>query len=149
MRCFLSILLLTGLSVVAIAQNKSEPPIQVQLNPQKHLHLRVTLQSDAATTATIYQADLPWGIRDSMIYSAVRPNGEPIELIFPTDDPGPATISVKPGETLVGDIDLQYVIRDLSVAKKSDVLLFWAYKAPAALHITRWTGGLVVIPQQK
>jgi len=38
---------------------------------------------------------------------------------------------------------------DPNALKKSDVLLFWAYKAPAALHIPRWTGGLVVIPQQK
>jgi len=58
-------------------------------------------------------------------------------------------VSIKAGETLVAEIDLRYVIRDLNVLKKSDVLLFWAYKAPNALHIPRWTGGLVVIPQQR
>lgn len=58
-------------------------------------------------------------------------------------------MSIKPSETLVGDIDLRYVIRDLSVLKKSEVLLFWAYKAPSELQIPRWTGGLVVIPQQR
>jgi hypothetical protein len=84
-----------------------------------------------------------------MVFAVARPNGEPIDLIFPVDDPGPAKVSIKPRETLVGDIDLRYVIRDLNVLKKSDVLLFWAYKAPDALHIPHWTGGLVVIPQQK
>jgi hypothetical protein len=84
-----------------------------------------------------------------MVFAAARPNEEPVELMLPVSDPGLSEMSVKPGETLAGDVDLRNVIRDLSVLKKSDVLLFWAYKAPAALHLPSWTGGLVVIPQQK
>jgi len=83
-----------------------------------------------------------------MVFAAVRPNGDAVELPLPVSDPGLSEMSVKAGETLTGDIDLRYVI-DPNALKKSDVLLFWAYKAPAALHIPRWTGGLVVIPQQK
>jgi hypothetical protein len=85
-----------------------------------------------------------------MVFAAIRPNGEPVELIFPLDDPGPTKVSVKPREMLTGDIDLRYVIRDLNaMIKKSDVLLFWAYKSPDELHIPRGSGGLVRIPQQK
>jgi hypothetical protein len=150
MRSFRTVIIfLAALMTVAVAQDTEKPAIQVDLNPQKPLHLLVTLRSGAATTVTFYQADLPWGIRDSMVYAAMRPNGEAIDLIFPTDDPGPARVSIKPGDTLVGDIDLQDVIRDLNVTKKSDVLLFWAYRSPKELHIPRWSGGLVVIPQQK
>jgi hypothetical protein len=105
MRC-LSILLLAGLSAVAVAQNKSEPAIQVRLNPQKPLHLRVTLRSGAATTVTINRFDLPWGYRYSMVFAAVRPNGDAVELPLPVSDPGLSEMSVKPGETLTGDIDL-------------------------------------------
>ena len=148
MRCLLSILLLASLSVVAVAQNKSEPAIQVQLNPQKPLHLRLTLRSGAATTVKINRFDLPWGYRYSMVFAASRPNEEPVELLLPVSDPGLAEMSVKPGETLTGDIDLRNVI-DQKALKKSDVLLFWAYKAPAVLHIPRWSGGLVVVPQQR
>jgi hypothetical protein len=149
MRGFLTgILLLAGLSVVAVAQSNSEPAIQVQLNPQKPLHLRVTLRSGAATTISISRYELPWGWSYSMVFAAVRPNGDAVELPLPVSDPGLSEMSVKAGETLTGDIDLRYVI-DPNALKKSDVLLFWAYKAPAALHIPRWTGGLVVIPQQK
>jgi hypothetical protein len=64
-------------------------------------------------------------------------------------NPGPSKVSVKPREMLTGDIDLRYVIRDLNAMKKSDVLLFWAYKSPDELHIRRWSGGWVLIPQQK
>jgi hypothetical protein len=150
MRSILSaMILVVGFSSAAVAQNMPEPAIQVELNPQKPLHLRVTLRSRATTTATFYRADLPWGNRHSMVFSAVRPNGEPIDLIFPIDDPGPTEVSVKPRDVLTGDVDLRYVIRDLNVLKKSDVLLFWAYKSPAELHIPRWSGGLVFIPQQK
>jgi len=64
-------------------------------------------------------------------------------------DPVSAEVSIKPGETLTGDIDLHYVIRDLDVLKKSDILLFWAYKSPEELHLPRWSGGLVLIPRQE
>lgn len=144
-----AIILVASFSSAAVAQNTPEPAIQVELNPQKPLHLRVTLRSGAATTATFYRADLPWGNRYSMVFAAVRPTGEHVDLELPVDDPGPTKVSVKPREVLTGDIDLRYVIRDLNATKKSDVLLFWAYKSPDELHIPRWSGGLVLIPQQK
>jgi len=151
MRSILSALILplvAGFSSLAVAQNRPEPAIQVELNHQNPLHLRVTLRSGAATTATFYQADLPWGNRYSVVFAAVRPNGEPVDLVFPIDDPGPTRVSVKPREVLTGDIDLRYVIRT-NAMKKSDVLLSWAYKSPDELHIPHWSGGLVLIPQQK
>jgi hypothetical protein len=79
----------------------------------------------------------------------VKPSGESVDLELPVADAVMREVSVKAGETLTGDVDLRNVIGDLNVLKKSDVLLFWAYEAPAALHLPRWTGGLVVLPQQK
>lgn len=142
-------LALATLSNAGFAQNAPKPGVKVALSRENPLHLRVTLTSGAATTIRINRYDLPWGYRYSMVFAAVRPNGEPIELLLPVADPGLKEISVKPGETLTGDVDLRYVIDDSSALKKSDVLLFWAYQAPAALHLPDWSGGLVVIPQQK
>jgi hypothetical protein len=150
MRCFpVAFLFLASFSALGFAQNSLKPAIRVELDRQKPLHLRVTLRSGAATTATLYRSDLPWGWRYGMVFSAVRPNGEPIDLGLPIDDPAAIKVSVKPGEMLTGDIDLRSVIRDMNAMKKSDVLLFWAYKSPDALHLPRWSGGLVLIPQQK
>ena len=150
MRSIISVIVLVaGFWSVAVAQNTAEPAIQVELNPQKPLHLRVTLRSGAATSVTFGRWKLPWGNRYSMVFTAVRPNEEPVDLELPVDDPGPTKVSLKPREVLTGDIDLRYVIRDLNAMKKSDVLLFWAYKSPDELHIPRWSGGLVIIPQQK
>lgn len=139
---------LTACCAPPMESHTTPPAIQVELNLQKPLHLRVTLRSGAATTISISRYELPWGWRYSIVFAAAKPNGEAVDLILPVDDPGLVEMTVKPGETLTGDIDLRYVIAP-NALKKSDVLLFWAYKAPAALHIPRWSGGLVVIPQQR
>jgi len=144
-----AITVLVSFSAFGLAQHPPKPVVQVELNRQKSLHLTVTLTSGAKTTVTVYRAVLPWGFRYSMVYSAVRPNGEPVELLLPVADPVNVEVSIKPGETLTGDIDLHYVIRDPDALKKSDMLLFWAYKSPQELHLPGWSGGLVVIPRQK
>jgi hypothetical protein len=143
-----ALLFLGVFTSVVFPQDAQTPGVRVALHRQDPLRLRVTLTSGAATTATIYRADLPWGFRRSMTFSAVRPNGEPIDLIS-IGDPGGTEVSIKPCETLVGEVDLRHVIRDLNALKKSDVLLFWAYKSPEELQLPHWTGGLVVIPKQK
>jgi hypothetical protein len=145
----IALLLLASLSTLGFAQRTPKPGIEVALSPEKRLHLQVTLVSGAATTVTFYRSELPWGNRYSMVFAAVRPNGEPVDLIFPVDDPGPMKISVKPSEVLTGDVDLQYIIRDLNAVKKSDILLFWAYKSPDTLRIPRWFSGMVLIPREK
>ena len=131
------------------AQNTPKPGIEVEMDPQNPMHLRVKLTSGAATTVTLYRSHLPWGYRYSMIFAAVKPNGDSVDLLLPVADPVNAKVSLQAGATLTGDIDLQYVIQDLNVLKKSDILLFWAYKSPNELHIPHWSGGLIVIPQRK
>ena len=143
------VLILATIPTAAFGQNAAKPGVEVALSPQNSLRLRVTLTSGAATTVKVNRYDLPWGYRYSMVFSAVRPNGEAVELELPVADPGLKEISVEPGETLTGDVDLRYVIDDPSVLKKSEILLFWAYKAPPELHLPSWSGGLVVIPRQK
>jgi hypothetical protein len=55
-----------------------------------------------------------------MVFAAA-PNGEPVELLLPVSDPGLSEVSMQPGETLTGDVDLRNVIKDLGVFKKSDM----------------------------
>jgi hypothetical protein len=126
------------------------PAVQVELNREKPLHLRVTLRSGASRTAKFYRSELPWGNRYSLTFSALPAGGgQPLDLLYYCDLPGPTEVSIGPRETLTGDIDLRHVIRDLDVLKESDLLLFWAYKSPDALHIPHWSGGMVLIPKQK
>ncbi|HZR65025.1 MAG TPA: hypothetical protein VFA85_07750 [Terriglobales bacterium] len=145
----LTILSFAAVLNVGFEQKTPKPGVEVALNREVPLHLRVTLTSGAANEVKLYRSELPWGNRYSMVFAAAKPNSEVLDLVYPVDDPGPTQITMKAGDTLTGEIDLQYVIKDLSILKKSDALLFWAYKTPAALHLPRWTGGLVIIPQQK
>ena len=84
-----------------------------------------------------------------MIFRAVDLDGKSIDLWPPIGEDLPDKVTMEPGATLIGDIDLRDVIRNLNITKKSDVHLFWAYKAPDELHVPRWSGGWVFIPRQR
>jgi hypothetical protein len=124
--------------------------IQVELDSQKPLSLRVTLTSHAETQVTFPKYRLPWGNRNSMILVAVTPGKDYIVRNFPIDDPSYERVSVEPNESLSGDVSLEKAFTGLEAAlKKSEIHLFWAYRAPEELHIARWSGGWILIPRQK
>jgi hypothetical protein len=129
------ILCLAALLPASVAQDTPQSAIQVELNPHKPLRLHVKLRSGSATAVTIFRSQLPWENRYSMILTAVKSNGEHVELIYPEDEPSPQEITIAPREIIEGDLDLSDVFADLKETKKSDVHLFWAYKSPEALHI--------------
>jgi hypothetical protein len=143
-------LLLLSSGVRGGGQSVPAAMVQVEVNPQKPLSLQVKLHSGAPTAVTLYRDRLPWGLRHSMILVAVTPKGDYLENELPVDDPTTLRTSVEPEGTLTGEIDLRRRFRDLdSAIKKSDILLFWAYDAPPELHIGRWSGGWILLPQQK
>ena len=124
-------------------------PIRVEISSQKPLVLHVTLRSTAETRATVYKYLLPWESRHSMTLVAVLRGGQCLRAELFIDDPGVERISLEPNETLNGDIDLKSRFRGLDQAlKKSDIHLFWAYKAPEELGNPRWSGGWILIPKQ-
>jgi hypothetical protein len=135
MRSFLTVIIfLATILPVAVAQNTLQSAIQVEVNPQKPLRLHVKLRSGAATAVTVSRSQLPWENRYSMILTAVKSNGEHIELFYPEDEPSTEEVTIAPGAIIEGDLNLSDVFADLSVTKKSDVHLFWAYKSPKKLH---------------
>ncbi len=71
-------------------------------------------------------------------------------MAIPIDDPTGDKVSLASGASLTEEINLESVVEDISrVVKESDVHLFWAYESPKELRIPRWSGGWVLIPQQK
>lgn len=125
--------------------------IEVKLSTQNYLHLQIALCSLAKVQTTIYKSDLPWELRHSMILAAVTPpDSESLAQSVIAGDPSPARISLKPNECVHGEIDLQKVFTDLpGFLKKSDVLLFWAYRSPEGLNLPPWSGGWILLPQVK
>jgi hypothetical protein len=152
-RAFLPILAVFVLVAVCAARTGSEtmpPGIRVELIPEKPLWVRVTVRSGCDRTVTFLRYKLPWGNRNSILFVAVTPEGTPLEVFMPVDDPIFDKISLAPGASVTGDIDLNNFFSRLSlVTKKSDIHLFWAYKSPEELHIPHWSGGWILLPQQK
>lgn len=126
------------------------PGIRVERDHHNPFMLKVELRPGGETPVTIYKSRLPWGSVYSMILVAVMPGGEGLKKELPVDDPSPEQVSLSPGESIQGEIDLRRIFRGLDEAlRKSDVQLFWAYKAPEEVHIGRWSGGWILLPQQK
>ncbi|MDR3715256.1 MAG: hypothetical protein P4L51_20785 [Puia sp.] len=86
-----------------------------------------------------------------MLLVPVSRDGECIDnKYFAEEYPEYEKIPIEANGTISGKIDLQKLIPELGEAlKKSDVHLFWAYKAPEELQIAHWSGGWLLIPQQK
>lgn len=85
-----------------------------------------------------------------MVLVPVKPDGQCLGKYYPVEDPVIRQFSLEPHGSLSGDIDLQSVLPGLEEAlKKSDIHLFWAYEAPGELQAARWSGGWILIPQQK
>ena len=128
----------------------ANPDIRVEISDQKVLSIRVSIRSRSGTPVTFYKSLLPWGNRNSLILEAITPDGHCVQRFFAIDDPGFEKVTLNPTESLTGNINLRDYFKDIDGAlKKSELQLFWAYKAPEELNIGRWSGGWILIPQQK
>jgi len=141
-----------ALCTCLVSYGRDEPSpsgIHVELRNQNPALVRVTIWSRAKSAVTFPKYRLPWGNRYSMILVAVTPQGEYLDRVFPIDDPSPERVTFQPNEAMSGEIDLRNFFGHLDTAlKKTDVHLFWAYKAPRELEIAGWSGGWILIPQQ-
>ena len=137
-------------SVASLGNQTTTPDIRVELSNQKPLSLHVTVRSKAEKQVSLFKWRLPWGTKNTMILVAVKPDKNYVTRNFPVDDPAPERVLIEPNETLSGDVSLEKAFTGLDDAlKKSDIQLFWAYQAPEELKIGRWSGGWILIPQQK
>ncbi|HET9741834.1 MAG TPA: hypothetical protein VFQ00_03705 [Terriglobales bacterium] len=132
-----------------IAQ-KSPKGIDVQINPENPLQLRIKLRSFAQVQTTIYKSELPWGLSDSIILVAVTPSGEYLEQSVVAGDPSPEKITLHPNESLSGDINLTRAFKTLEkTIHNTEINLFWAYRSPKELNLPHWSGGWILIPRQE
>jgi len=123
--------------------------VKVEMIKDKPFWLHVTVRNAAKTQVKFYEYQLPWGNYNSMEFSAVTFDGHYIERGLPVDDPLFVETSMEPSETRSGDVDITRKFSGLEkAAKKSSILLFWAYHAPKAFGGPEWPGGLIWIPQQ-
>lgn len=84
--------------------------------------------------ARVFESNLPWGIRRSLLLVAICLDGQrsPIAELEYIDDPTPSVVSLQPGQKSHGSIDLSDrfpKLRDCLV--KRDALIFWSYEFEA------------------
>lgn len=133
-------------------QGKSQQDgVEVTLSTQKPLTLHVTVHSHAQSRVTLSAYALPWGTRNSMMLLPVDSDRQCFDnTSFVPDDSGFEKVSIDANGSASGEVDLRTVLPSLEEElKKSNIHLFWAYKAPQDLHIGDRFGGLIFIPQRK
>jgi hypothetical protein len=147
-----SLALLAVLTIFAV-QGRAQTEnfgVEAKLRKDEPSHLQITVRSLATAPATIYKSDLPWELRHSIILTAVTSAGDSLPQNVIAGDPSLQKITLNPGQSVSGDIDLKAVFKDLDgVRRKSDVLLFWAYRSPDGLNLPKWSGGLILIPRMQ
>jgi hypothetical protein len=120
--------------------------VQAEMAAQKPLSLRFNVTSAAPSRITLLRYLLPWGNVNSIVLLAVTGHGEVLQRDMPIDDPSNQKISLDPGESVSGAIDLRKAFRGLdSTLQKDDVNLFWAYHAPNELGISARWGGWILL----
>jgi hypothetical protein len=116
--------------------------------PEPRLHVR--LRNTAKTVLETYEHSLPWRGVYSMVVIVVRADsvGSVLDRSLPVDDPGPGTVTVKPGEILEGDVAFAPRFPGFVQAlAESDLLVFWSYQFQVAGQAPLpWTGGFVLFP---
>jgi hypothetical protein len=133
---------------VLAAGDEQRSGVRIGLNREKHLSLHITLKSGANHVVKVSRHRLPWSGGDSLIVVAVIGNGQCLRRDIPIGDPVPIEVSVEPDKVLQGDVDLERLFPDIRRAlQATDIQLFWAYDAPEALQIDRWSGGWLLIPR--
>jgi hypothetical protein len=113
--------------------------------------LRVSLKNTGNQPLTMYRSALPWGNRYSIAMLAAPPNAQPLELVFPIDDPSVDEVEVKPGESLTGTIRLSMFFRAVGTAlEKASVTVLWSYQLRTVDDkLSQRIAGQVVLPQQR
>ena len=151
-RRWAAILLLAALLLVltfnALGQ-RTAAGVQAEMDAQKPLSLRFNITCAAPSRVTLYRYLLPWGNVNSIVLLAVTTHGEALHRDTPIDDPSNQKISLNPGESVGGAIELRKAFRGLdSALEKDDVNLFWAYHAPKELGLSEHWGGWMLLHQR-
>jgi hypothetical protein len=115
--------------------------------------LEVELTNMEAVPIEMNEDGLPWGIRDSLFLVAFQFNvlQEQLKQQLYIDDPGPAVVTIGPGDKLSGRIKLSERFDDLvAIAKNKPVIFFWSYPYmwSEAVGVTQRSGGWVLLPKQ-
>ena len=110
----------------------AEPPISVTSKIQMESGIpgiQFRLTNISHESVHIYPHSLPWGSPDSITLFAIRADGKVLENTYRISDPGPADeLEIRPGESVEGLYDVDYMVRIQPADRKQDIFLAWSYR---------------------
>lgn len=144
-----ALVLSTAVSSVAAESKKVELTVSARPDKAGQIDLHIQLKNCGAEEIKMFRASLPWGNSRSMYLNAVR-NRMQLTAPTPIDDPVAGDFTIKPGETVEGDINLHERFPSLETElSKDDVDLLWTYQASetAGSTVSRF-GGWILLPKK-
>lgn len=107
-------------------------PLDVRVSPAapgSDAVLMFSVTNASAGSITINESALPWGSRYSLTIVVVPKRKEPLAGVFPVEDVfAEKRITLRPGETRTGEVELEWHARDARIELQDrDLLIFWHY----------------------
>jgi hypothetical protein len=100
---------------------------------------------------SLHRSDLPWGYTYAISLAAITTDGEQVPNLYPIADKMVEIkeITLKPGESLEGDYDIENVVQLSKAPKGKDLLVIWSYEVPGDFKGPKPVcTGVVVIPKR-
>ena len=111
--------------------------------------LDIAVTNETAAPLVVSRSGLPWTNSYDLLLTAVcaDPVGSVIERSLPVDDPLVGALTVLPGQTVSGEINLTQRFPGLAEAReRADVLLYWSWRPrPVNESAGPWSSGWLLL----
>lgn len=136
--------------------SESGHPIDTRVNiipTTKGYQLHIRLTSNMERPIQLYHHTLPWSMCHGIELAIIETGygGNVLESLEPLVDPGGLVVSLSPGETLTGEVNLSALYPSLKAAlRQTDVVVFWNYQ-PQLVDGTclERQGGWLLLPKAR
>jgi hypothetical protein len=150
------IVLLSLAPLVLFGQDNPVLNLDVQCLPGTNnvCIVRLTLKNNGEMPFSISSTAVPWGSRYSLLLLASRtdPRSAPLQPDIVIDDPrDDKTQTLRPGESLTGEIVLNHRFRDFDdIIRNNDIAVFWLYEVKSRLldKPLRFLGGWLLVSKR-
>lgn len=127
-----ALLLVSGCLMGPTAKARRDAPLQLKVTLSNTHELLLELGNTSSNALSMVKSSLPWEWRYSLWVKAFEDDaiGSPLDEAFPPADRPiqERTLTIQPGESLEGTIDLTTRFPDLDeVLKRRSVVIFWNY----------------------
>lgn len=134
-------------------ENIGQLSLTVKATPGNVSKLSLILKNDSQRPVTLYQHSLPWESHYAILLVGIVPHvdEQPLHILpGPIDDPTDKNVTLKSGDELRGEIQIDQRLSGFSQAlSRGDVILFWRYEPAGPGPDLPALGGWLSIPGKR